>query len=606
MNKADLQDLALERMSATYLDTYAGEQGDTYGEWQGRIRTFRDLYAGRWNVTFPNEFSIRDRPKVMNMLQVSADDIARMAGEVIPMVKVKPPTGKDKDKKNAYLKEKIYQTYWMVNRGEQMVPSLALDMASTGMAAIAVTAPPPNKSGMPRYPKITRLDPLGCYPNMPGGELLDMVVVGEYKPAQAAQILKLQPSQLRAVTSVEIIDYYDDFQVFRAWRGLLNGTKIGDAQEGERWIHDLGYVPVAVGRLATADGAFRGLFDQVDGVLQAMNRILHLELDYASQQVYSPLLSYQIENDREAPGPRTIYRKLTESATLERVPPAGSNPNLMMLMQFLENQGRQGIGYPGQRQGDVPQSVGSASFVNSTQGQLSTIVRTIQEEIGFMRQHINLCAAKIDKKFLNKEKPLSLSSDEEHDYTPGTVFADDNYSNLVLYGAGAGLDRPNARVAILQDLGAGITSKKTAREQTPYILDEEEEGDQKDLEDVQDIYKQKLLQGGDIVTLSYLIVEMKKNGKNLDEAADVVAELVKAREERAMQMEQAAKQPSAPAAPAAPETGVGAPGEPPGMAGATGPSVPAGPPGIMGVPPQPAQLPPAAMEQIFAQTQRGA
>jgi hypothetical protein len=593
-----LTSLLAERENADYVLDYRNSVQDTFTDWKERIKEFHALYGGDWEVTFPDEFKIKTRPKVMNLVQVSADDISRLVNETKPIVRVKAENENlDREKANALLRERVFETYWHMNKGQGFVPQFSYDLTGAGFAAMAVSYKEDND-----YPCFTRLNPLGTYPNIKNNTLIDCLVVDRMTAIQARALLGpdvVYEAKSRGADSIEIIDYYNNLEVLRCYIYTRNESPVEGAKAYvlNRWEHGLEVVPVAWAALPSADGKFRGLFDQVGGSVQAMNRILHLELDYASELVYSPFLEYHVDNATDAPGPRTIYHKISPEGSMERVPPPGASPQLFNLMAWLQEQGRQAVGYPAQRQGDLQGSNLSAAFVNSTLGQLTTLVKTVQELIGEMRSNANEVAAKLDRKYINKKKALFQSADNVTDYRPSEAFASGNYRNLVIYGAGAGLDALNKKSAVLQDVGAEITSHRTAREQTDYILDVKAEEDEIDREQVKYAFKQKLLQGGDLLVLSSVLVEMAK-GKTLEEAADLAAQLEQAREIREMQMKQAEAQ--AKAGPSAEETVV--PGEAP-EPPAPGEAVPStGVPGVAAPPMEAIQTPPRAMQQQFVTT----
>lgn len=87
----------------------------------------------------------------------------------------------------------------------------------------------------------------------------------------------------------------------------------------------------------------------------------------------------------------------------------------------------------------------------------------------------------VDEKHVDREKPLSRPVARKKSYKPSTDIAG-NYVTKVIYGAGAGLDRLNADVRIIQHLGARLISRETAREQLDYLDERSEEQDKIDRE----------------------------------------------------------------------------------------------------------------------------
>ena len=106
----------------------------------------------------------------------------------------------------------------------------------------------------------------------------------------------------------------------------------------------------------------------------------------------------------------------------------------------------------------------------------------------------------MDCRYLDHEKPLHMPVRDQITYSPTKLF-DGHYDSQAVYGAGAGLDAINKKFAVQQDRAGGLISKRTARQQTDYIDNEEAESRQIDFEDVQEVVKQKTLAEEDHVAL---------------------------------------------------------------------------------------------------------
>lgn len=514
-----------------YVAEYRNSMVDTYLDWKKRIEDYRMYYRGDYLVDLPSQFAQVDLPKIANFVQVAADDIARMVNENHAVIRVTAESDEEPDEKNAILKEHVLSGYWSSSGMDYEIPVLAHDLAGTGFAAIAIEEDPEGEYGV----CMRRLNPKNCFPVIHNGKLLSLLNVGYYTPEAAAQILGVPALKKPRLTgrdaSVEIIDFYQKDKTTRTitWSTVdSDGKRKAQPKASDVYsvtVNKIDEPMVAACWVKTADGAFRGLFDQVGPAVKAMNRILHLELDYAAEGVYSPFLEYDVENIKEKPGPQTIYRASSKDAFLERVEPAGSHPDLEWLMQFLEKQIRAGISYPGQRQGNVSQSIGSAAFVDSTMGQLATTVKSLQYEIGDMRFRAGKIAAKLDK-VIGGQRKLYSPYEGVKQYNPETLWKDENYQHRVVYGSGAGLDALNKKVAVLQDVGAGITSLKTAREQfSDYIPEPGSEEAQIDFETMKMAYTERLVQGADLQTVATVMDAMNKGGLKLHETAGIVAQI---------------------------------------------------------------------------------
>src|SRR3990167_6761656 len=259
-------------------------------DWKDRLELVDDLYAGRFTRVFPNEDYDVDLPHVMNLVQVGMDDLGRLVTEAKPSTTVMPMSDKHDDVKKAYLQEAICETYWDVNNGEILAPRLALDLAGAGAAFLVVD------SSDPMYPCFHRVDPRYAYPDVHNGELQDLLVVQTYKLRVAARLfprLGLESVSPHVADEAEIVEYYSADECVQAVI-LLKGKKpLGpeNVHVVSRWAPKIKIVPVAFAQLDTFDGQFRGMFDQIKGVLNTKNRIVRQMLDYADRAIYAPIVS---------------------------------------------------------------------------------------------------------------------------------------------------------------------------------------------------------------------------------------------------------------------------------------------------------------------------
>jgi hypothetical protein len=469
----------------------------------------------------------------MNIVEVGLTETSRLTAETTPSLRSEPKSTSQRDVDEAYKREAGAATHWIANSGEELiVPYVALDHAATGLSFVAVS--PGNRKRGFDYPRFTVIDPRGCVPEFVNGELASLLVITRMKKHQISRYLGGEPAssyfseqELAKCVEVELLQWYDDERVVSQLT-LKDGQSFAYAAAElpyETWEHGLGEIPVAFTRNPTHDRAYRGYFDQVKHIFLNQNRLFQLQVDYADQQVYSPWLAVDIENDTDLAGPDTIYRGRSEIARMERVSPAGSNPQLFALLEFLSRQARGGAAYPEQRQGEVGQSIASASFVHSTLGQLTSQIKAGQRQIAFMRQTLHRIACKIDRKHMNFTKPLLVASGKFGDYKPSEMWREVERFR-VTYGAGAGLDAINKKQAISADVSLGLTSIETAMEATDYIIDVAGEKQKKQLEQVDAAILQRTITDPNVgVDLLMRIRERMALGKTIGEAATELASL---------------------------------------------------------------------------------
>lgn len=525
VHNLDPQRLADVRINEDTLVELRSHRTTNMSAWKARIDKVDKLYRGDWHSVFPDETVEQALPYVMNMVQMGMEDVARLVSESLPSVRAFPESDSEEAQRNAYLREAIAETYWEMSHCDLLVPRLAMDLIGAGACFLVVD------TADQRYPCIHRIDPRMAYPDVHDGRIQDLLVHQVMKVRQAARLFPRFAEELAAydrpdvADAAEVIEYYSEYEcvqaviLTRAGKPIKQGVKIV-----KRWEPDIGMAPVAFAMLDTFDGEFRGMFDQVAGSLNAKNRVVRLILDHADQLVYAPIVSKGLLNPDERPGPFAHYRldPSVQDAQMGRLSPAGASLDIWRLMEFLEREQRAGVAYPAQRHGQVDQNIASAAFVASTQGQLTTVVRNVQRLLAGMREQLNEVCFRLDERHLNEEKPLIRPVGRRKTYVPKRDIGGKYYTQ-VIYGAGAGLDRLNADVRVLQHMSMGLISKETAREQIDYLPQDGEEQDRINRELAETALVQKFLAEApwDMVAKVYLEME---DGKPMAEAIRKVME----------------------------------------------------------------------------------
>lgn len=530
-----------EREFEKYLVDARNGRSETYGEWHTRTLENDAMVRGDFTVAYPNQLRTLEKPMVQNLAEVMVRDVSRLVADTDPTIRSMALGNDEKALRKKQLREGVAETYWDVNEGEILEPLWTMDLLVAG-AAFAVAWYDDDSP----YPKFDRVDPRYCYPDIYNGRLQDLLVINRIKLRQAAEMypgLNLPDQGPTNDLECEIIDYYSKTKVVKA----VALVRKGEATAGSTWIVDawdpqeIGIVPAVMAQLPSHDGAFRGAIDQVGPSILAKNKVARLMTQYAEQQVTSPFVGKGVINAHEKPGPNTMYQldPNVPDAQLGRVQPAGGSPQLFALLQYLDSEQRGQIGYPQARQGEVSQSIASASFVAATQGQLSSLVREVQKYLGRMREHLTEVCFKIDENYLNESKPITvmLPSGRSTTYTPKST-VEGVYRTKVIYGASAGMDRLNADVRLLQLHGAKAISRQTLRENLEFVNDPEAEDDLYEREQVRDALMQKFV--GDPTAPFDLVLETFLSMEDGKSFSDAVKE---AREKAAQQVEAQAQEP---------------------------------------------------------------
>ena len=187
---------------------------------------------------------------------------------------------------------------------------------------------------------------------------------------------------------------------------------------------------------------------------------------------------------------------------------------------------------PPARVGVVSQSIASGSFVTSTQGTLSSVVKQLQEAEAELRRQVNVIAMKIDERYLDREKPLWQGIGRKQTYTPSEDIAG-WYHHSIQYGASAGLNRSEADVRVLQHMGAGLISKELAREQLDYIDDVTVEQARIDREQLASVLFQRFVADPNtpVSALAEAITAMGKGSSLVEVVESIIPALQKAEQE---------------------------------------------------------------------------
>lgn len=553
----------IEQLKARQFESYLVEtrnsRVDTYSGWRTRTEIADALVRDDWVVAFPNHVLANERPMIQNTAQVMVRDVPRLVSEQQPSMRSIAKNDTDTQRNKKQIREAVADTYWLESEAELLVPLWTMDLLITGTAFSTVSV----EEGC-QYPVIDRIDPRLCFPDVYNGKLQDLVVTRRMKLRQAERLFTIPEGMYQAgpgdKEEVEIIEYYGPKEQVRAIASVSGGTVRPD----KAWIIDAapldldGQLTVQFAQLPSHDGSFTGMIEQVGNSLLAKNKIVRLMTQYADQQVAAPFVAKGVINPNDKPGPNTVYHidPNVAGGGMDRVQPAGGSPQLYALLQMMDSNERGQLAYPEARQGNVSQSIASASFVAATQGQLSSVVRECQKYIGRLREQATSVAFKLDAKHLDFDKPIvtDIPAGRDNHYTPSDAI-DEVYRVRAVYGASAGMDRLNADVRLLQFYGSGLLSQETARENIEFINDPEVEASRWEREQVEKALLQKFV--GDPNAPFDLVLqtfeEMHSDGISFADA------VTKIRAEAAKQAE-AEVQPGAPQIPGQPPTPQVAPG----------------------------------------------
>lgn len=494
---------------------------DGFRDHKERIENFKRVYRGEWIQRLPDGNSRTVKPLIENAAKRAIHDIAGLCRGARSSVVFVPESDSDSAMIAAQVRESIADTHWETGRGRKIEKKLYMDLIGTGIASLAVSQDPKHSD----YPTFTRLDPSNCYPDVRNGLLQDMVYIEEIKSRVAARMFGDDLLPPDAYDTSSLVEYYDDKQVVRAIVYKSKSSATSQAKILTRWEHKLERVPIAFVQAETFDDAFRGLLDQAEGALTARNDIVQYMMDYIESMVHAPFQERGILNAEDTPGPWTIYHHDTtlQDTFMRRTEPAAPAGSVFGLMSYLGEQTQGETVQPPSRVGQVTQSIASGSFVNSTQGQLTTLVEELQDMMADLRQQATYIAMDVDEHWLDFEKPMVRAVGRKRTYTPGKQI-DGYHFCRVQFGAMQGITKLDADVRVLNHKGAGLISDQTAREQVDYLDDPTSEQDLIDKETMKASFLQRI--GTDPNIPPYIIANVllhQSDGDSLIEAIRKVA-----------------------------------------------------------------------------------
>ena len=444
---------------------------DSYAEWKQDQDAFDDFLRGKWTVEMPDGKKVEDTPKIENRVRTGIEDLARLAGSFMPTIRVEAPT--EAKVARAATREQLINYYHQRSRTKLLLPRLYADAAGIGLAVLKVW-PDFRDPLESRFPEFSRIDPRGVLPPPgwePNTEPDDVMVTRHQK---VRHLRRLYPEamgllsnrlegnkKLRDTDEVQVIEYYDA------------DTIMGVVTHGEqqatlfRFTNRIGRLPLVLVPRLTADGRIRGMFGDVLAVLAAENRLVTYALDYADQLVYSPIIKRGMPGQDIVFGPGSII-DVPVQGDISRLGPPNMAPELFRIQADLERQSRRGAVMPEARSGDIPQSIGSAAFVESLMGGLTTNIRAFQQAMEAGLELANEVAQELDRVYCDAPKSIvgyAQGGQFKMTYTPSKAIREGDVSNIVTYGAGSGLDAFNRELRLLRREQAGYVSKRWVREQ---------------------------------------------------------------------------------------------------------------------------------------------
>lgn len=483
LDAAEVSEALYARQQAEKVLTTWGSIRTTYNDWHSELETVLNIYAGRWDVVWPDNVITRSLPKTPNWLQLAADDRARAVGAANPAQRCRPAKPADDAKIAAEKRERILGGYWEGSRVRLQTPRWAHDAMASGFTACLVLADT-SKPIAERFPVYKRLEPALCYPDpvFTDGPFCDSFIYAYEDTARTVELrYGLEPGQLSGFkdprtsqAKVRVISYWDSEDMVIVAEPVSIGPRRKTRTElivAEK--HLMGRCPVAIGARPSMDGTYRGEFFGGLGVLNLLNRLYTLTLDDATYKVYPARIDFDIENPEDW-GPDATLHAQSRDARMEFVQPPNAPFTNIQLMRDLAGFARAQFILPPSRSGDPNESIISAAGISASQSQFNSDVQAIELDVlAPMLQAANELAFKADEVWCDATKTIYGTGPKgsyTETYKPSKDIAG-QHRNEVVYGPGSGLDEINTNVMVIQQLDAGLIDRDTAMELSPFVQD---------------------------------------------------------------------------------------------------------------------------------------
>jgi hypothetical protein len=581
--------------------------------WLSRQTVIRALAEGEWGTVFRGKDGKPDseRPLVANLFRLTVEDGGRLFAEAKPSTRV--DAAGDDEKRRAERKEMIVAGYDSASRSNLQLNWKGQDMLAAGLTG-TLTWPEMRRPINERFPIHRRLEP---------DTLLPEPRWVPYQPTEMCSVHYRWPIKklVRTFANREIEgfpEFLDEIRAHRQFRQRSGGGVILDPglvgremlppdmemldvyttdwivrialyreagnpefKDGQTWntrgweraivlttVPNVTEIcPVQLAARPSWSREPRGQLDDTLGVTQFRNRFFRIILDYFVQMVYGPTVVYGIQDPDPA---KDIWRAVLPDWKAQKLGPENMSYQVLNIMDLLEKEDRTGKTAPLSREGDVEDlNKASAAFLTRAQGQLQSVVKSLQEMFAeskvasneaAMAQDVAWCNA--SKKTLGKQRGKRFSIQ----YTPKNEIGKD-YQNRVEYGLSSGYDAPTHRIMMLQSLGKTM-SIETFMENDPFVDDAATEMLRLARERQRDLILNSLVgqDPGSVIGILGILNRAVKEGRNIDWAIEQI---------QTFQEQQAAQAQAAAAPPAAlPGEPAGLPsGGPPGIAGAEQPIV---------------------------------
>lgn len=442
-----------------------------HSEHKARVDAVTNIVNGEWYVEWPDLTRTPEAPTVANIIELGVSHWASIGGAMLPSLRV--PTNISENvadgRRGARKRERRLRELFVSSNASEMAALLWGDYAGTGSAICGAWVNFEEKNASKRNPFLIRYDPRFTYPlKNDTGDIVELLVA---RVISGAELVASHPNlaHLFEDSGDEDVEEWFWYTEDKFMYALVDVSEEGRAKSRSRVILDkdnpLGFVPVWEATRPSFDGQRRGVFDQTLHVLRTMHRLMHMTVLSTEEQVFSPVVEFNITNPEDF-GPGGMLHARSADSSIQRVGPTSLIDTKDMIAR-LADEARQGAVWPQQLSGEPGASIVSSRGIKASMGALDARLALCHKQFEVLFGKVGGFLLAMDEHFCDGEKQIVgdwRDNRKAENFLPSRDIAG-QYQVRATYGLGAGSDPQNTEVRLGMHLANGGISLETYRDQ---------------------------------------------------------------------------------------------------------------------------------------------
>jgi len=500
-----------------------------FSEHKARVATVNNVATGDWYTEWPDLSQSPEAPTVANMVELGIDHWSAIGGSILPSIDAPQNKAADlrKEKSSARKRERRIRGLFEDSNSSELMAKLWADYAGTGSAVAGVWANFEEPDPAKRNPFMVRWDPRNTYLLKDNsGNITELLIARKINSLE----LKAMYPQWSHVFSKSKEDHVEEWFWYskdRVIYAIVDVSKDGAKVNRNVMIVDeeweLGFVPAWEAVRPTFDGERRGVFDQAIHILRTMQRLMLMTIASTEEHAFPAIASYDAINPQDF-GPAAVIQLRSSEGKIERLGPSSHFDVKDLVARLGEEVSKEGV-YPQQLSGDPGASIVSARGINASMGALDARLALAHKQFELLYGKLGGFMLAFDQTFCDGEKVIvgdMKDNQGAEEYMPSKD-VDGHFRCTATYGIGAGSDPANIEVRLSMHLSNRLISRRTAREQIPFMQDPEGEEVRILREDFQDALVGGILamsQQGDPTLAAEGLKLMRNDANSVEEILD--------------------------------------------------------------------------------------